>query len=128
MRSRDYFPLGLATGSAFCNRSQETDLLGKNIRDGKHTLLMAPRRYGKSSLALRALTLSKCPYAEIDFYMATNEKTIETYILNGIVDLIGKALGPVDKLLTSIKKFAKNLKPKIEIGTSILKLELTSEN
>ena len=128
MRSRDFFPLGVATGSAFCNRHQETDILIENIKNGKHTLLIATRRYGKSSLALRALKLSKIPYCEIDFYMATSEKVIETYILNGVVDLIGKALGPVDKLLTSIKRIVKHLKPKLDIGTSIFKLELTSDN
>lgn len=126
MRSRDYFPLGVAIGTAFCNRKHETNLLTENIKNGKHTLLIATRRYGKSSLALHALKLSKFPYIEIDFYMATNEKIIETYILNGVVDLIGKALGPVDKLLTSIKRSVKNLKPKINIGSSVFKLELTS--
>lgn len=127
VRSRDYFPLGVAVGSSFCNRTQETGLLVDNIKNGKHTLLMATRRYGKSSLALHALRLSKCPYVEIDFYMATNEKIIESYILNGVVELIGKALGPVDKLLTSIKRYVKDLRPKIDIGTSIFKLELTSD-
>src|ERR1700722_10837071 len=125
MRARDYFPLGVASGAAFCNRKQETDLLVENIKSGKHTLLMATRRYGKSSLALHALKLSKLPYVEIDFYMATNEKIIEAYILNGVVDLRGKALGPIDKLLTSIKRYVKDLKPKIDIGTSVFKLELT---
>ena len=127
MRSRDYFPLGVAIGSSFCNRTQETNLLIDNIQNGKHTLLIATRRYGKSSLALHALGLCKCSYVEIDFYMATNEKIIESYILNGVVELIGKALGPVDKLLTSIKRYVKDLKPKIDIGTSIFKLELTSD-
>ncbi|HSW68966.1 MAG TPA: hypothetical protein VLI69_02245 [Gammaproteobacteria bacterium] len=127
MRSRDYFPLGVAIGQAFCNRQQETNLLIENIKNGKHTLLMATRRYGKSSLALHALKLSKFPFSEVDFYMATNEKIIERYILNGVVDLIGKALGPIDKLLTSIKKYIKNLKPKIDIGASLFKLELASD-
>lgn len=127
MRSRDYFPLGVAVGSAFCNRKQETELLVENIKNGKHTLLMATRRYGKSSLALQALKVSKLPYVEIDFYMATNEKIIETYILNGVVELIGKALGPIDKLLASIKRYVKGLKPKIDIGASAFKLELTSD-
>src|SRR5690349_5073898 len=112
MRARDYFPLGIATGTAFCNRTQETKLLVENLKNGKHTLLIATRRYGKSSLALHAIQLSQLPYVEIDFYMARSEKIIETYILNGIIDLIGKSLGPVDKLITSIKRYVKYLKPK----------------
>jgi uncharacterized protein len=127
MRSRDYFPLGIASGTSFCNRTPETNLLIDNIKNGKHTLLMATRRLGKSSLALHALELGKEPYVEIDFYMATNEKIIESYILNGVVELIGKALGPIDKLLAAVKRYVKDLKPKINIGAAIFKLELTSE-
>lgn len=127
MRGRDFFPLGVALGSAFCNRKQETDLLIENIKSGKHTLLMGTRRFGKSSLALHALEQSKITYVEIDFYMARNEKVIESYILNGIIEIIGKSLGPIDQLITTIKRFVKHLKPKLDIGTATLKLELTTD-
>ncbi|HVV68499.1 MAG TPA: hypothetical protein VHE99_05640 [Gammaproteobacteria bacterium] len=127
MRLRDYFPLGIAFNDAFCNRKKEIGVLIKNIQNGKHTLLIATRRYGKSSLALRALKLSNLPYVERDFYMARNEKIIESYILTAVVDLIGKALGPIDKLIASIKSYVKHLKPKLEIGSSALKLELTTD-
>ena len=50
MKSRQLFPLGKAYGSAFCNRIDETKKLISNIENGKHTFLVAPRRYGKSSL------------------------------------------------------------------------------
>lgn len=125
MRARDYFPLGIATDYAFCNRTDETELLVDNIKNGKHTLLIATRRYGKSSLALRAIKLSKQPCVEIDFYMASSEKVIESYILNGVVDLIGKALGSIEKLTASIKQYVKNLKPKLSIGTENINLELS---
>lgn len=127
MRARDYFPLGIATGYAFCNRTEETKVLTENIKNGKHTLVIATRRYGKSSLALRAIQLSKQPYVETDFYMASSEKIVESYILAGIVEVIGKALGPAEKLITSIKQYAKNLRPKLNIGTENINLELSSE-
>ena len=127
MRARDYFPLGIAFGSAFCNRESETEIIIKNMQSTKHTLIMAPRRYGKSSLSLHALALSQLPYTEIDFYMASNEKQVEDYILNGVQDLIGKSLGPINKLIASIKKHVKSLSPKIEIGASPFKLELVSQ-
>jgi uncharacterized protein len=127
MRPRDYFPLGVALGGAFCNRTEETKLLTGNIKNGKHTLIIATRRYGKSSLAMRAIQLSGQPYVEADFYMATNEKIIELYILDGVVELIGKSLGSVDKLITSIKKYVKSLRPKINIMAEHFQLELQSE-
>lgn len=127
MRARDYFPLGIATGSAFCNRKDETNILVENIKNGRHTLLMATRRYGKSSLALYALQSSKLPYIEADFYLASSEKMVESYILNSIVELIGAALGPIEKLITAIKKYLKNIKPKLDIATNHFKLELIAD-
>jgi hypothetical protein len=47
MKARDYFPLGTARAKAFCNRENETEWLINNIEAGKHSLLIAARRYGK---------------------------------------------------------------------------------
>lgn len=127
MRGRDFFPLGLASGQAFCNRKEETKALMDNIKHGKHTLLMATRRYGKSSLSLHALKKVELPYVEIDFYMASSEKAIETYILRGINELMTKSLGSIEKLLNSLKGQVKRLKPKIVIGEVSLNLELTAD-
>jgi len=128
MQGRDYFPLGVATGPAFCNREQESKLLAQNIKHAKHTLLIATRRYGKSSLALHVLKRSGLPYVEIDFYMATNERAIETYILSGINELMNCALDPIEKWINSIKKHVKYLKPKLNIGDISFKLELSSDH
>ncbi len=127
MRPRDYFPLGLAEGEAFCNRVHETQVLVENIRNVKHSLIVATRKYGKSSLVQHALHTTKVPHTEIDFFLASNEKSIETYILNGVIDLVGKALGPFDKLISSIKRYVKHLKPKLEIA-EIIKLEFATDN
>ncbi len=126
-KERNYFPLGIATGSAFCNRQQETQILVDNILQGKHSLLVAIRRYGKSSLALKALKQADLPCVEIDFYMASDEAVVAEYILNGVVELIGKACGSVEKLITTIKKTVKTLQPKLDINASVLQLELTAE-
>ena len=58
MRPRDFFPLGKAYGEAFCNREKEAEKLLGNIQNGKHTFLVAPRRYGKSSLCEKVLEKS----------------------------------------------------------------------
>lgn len=124
MRARDYFPLGLACDQAFCNRTAETELLLENIKYGKHTLLMAPRRYGKSSLVMQVLAKAQVPFVETDFYMATSEKIVEAYLLKSVVELIGKALGPAEKLITSIKRYVNHLKPSLQITPAGFKLEL----
>ena len=46
------FSRGIASGKAFCNRIIEVEQLTKNIQCLTHTLLISPRRYGKTSLVL----------------------------------------------------------------------------
>ena len=66
-----YFPRGIATGIAFCNRENERQRLIKNINSRQHTLIMSPRRYGKTSLALKNLEKIKWPYAQVNLYNDT---------------------------------------------------------
>lgn len=124
MKTRAYFPLGKAYGEAFCNREKETEELLGNLLVGKHTFLVAPRRYGKSSLAEKAIAKSNLHWSKIDFHLAVREKDAERLILIGVIDLIGKAISRIDKMGAQIKKLVKTLKPKFDIGSSNLKLEL----
>ncbi len=69
MRPRDFFPLGKAYGEAFCNREKEAEKLLGNVQNGKHTFLVAPRRYGKSSLCEKVLEKSTLPWTKVDFHI-----------------------------------------------------------
>ena len=124
MRPRDFFPLGKAYGEAFCNREKEAEKLLGNIQNGKHTFLVAPRRYGKSSLCEKVLEKSALPWSKVDFHMAISEGDVESFIVRGVSDLIGKSISQVDKLSTVIKTVVKKLKPKFDISAGPLKLEL----
>ena len=44
----------LALDEAFTDREQELRELASDMRNGQNVLVYAPRRYGKSSLVLRA--------------------------------------------------------------------------
>jgi len=124
MRPRDFFPLGKAYGEAFCNREKEAEKLLGNIQNGKHTFLVAPRRYGKSSLCEKVLEKSALPWAKVDFHMAITESDVESFIIRGVNDLIGKSISQVDKLSSVIKTVVKKLKPKFDISAGPLRLEL----
>ncbi len=124
MRPRDYFPLGKAYGEAFCNREDETKKLIGNLDSGKHTFLVAPRRYGKASLCERAFLNSGLPWSKVDLHIAITEKDLERLILNGVMDLIGKSISQVDKLSVTISQFVKKLKPKFSLGLDYARLEL----
>ena len=124
METRRLFPLGKAYGKAFCNRVEETKKLIGNLESGKHTFLVAPRRYGKSSLCEQVFSKIDMPWTKLDFHLAVTEKDVERILLNGMSELIGKSTEGVDKLLHLIKKYTKKIKPKLLLETSHIKLEL----
>jgi uncharacterized protein len=84
----NYFPLGIAKGEAFCNRVSERKRLISNTERNKHTIVISPRRYGKSSLVLCSLEEMKLPYERVDLFVAVNIKTVEEQILKGVKNLI----------------------------------------
>ena len=124
MNVRELFPLGKAYGDAFCNREEETSRLIGHLESGKHTFIVAPRRYGKSSLCEQAFSKSGMVWHKVDFHLAITEKDVERFIINAVIRLIGEAIGPVDKLAATIKNFVKNLKPKFALTADHMNLEL----
>jgi AAA+ ATPase superfamily predicted ATPase len=122
------FPLGLAQGEYFCNRVSETEKLVRNIESCTHTVLISPRRYGKTSLAYRAIKQSKLPYAKIDLYMSTSPKDIEKAIVKGVNSIISQITGVSEKILQGIKGYVKSLKPTLEAGSSGFKLILETKD
>lgn len=130
MKARDFFPLGVAEGEAFCNRVAETKWLLGNIENGKHSLLISPRRYGKTSLSYKAIKESKLANEQIDFSMATSDKKVATFIANGVANLIGRVAGPVDKTINLVKKYVSKITPKIVIkgGAMMLELDFSAES
>jgi uncharacterized protein len=128
MNVRSLFPLGKAYGDAFCNREEETRQLIGNLKSGKHTFIVAPRRYGKSSLCEHAFLKSKLHWDKVDFHLAITEKDVERFILNAVIRIIGHSIGQVDKLTATIKRFVKNLKPKFALSSDHMTLELDVES
>lgn len=112
------FPLGIAKDEQFCNRVQETEKLVSNISRGRHTVLIAPRRYGKTSLAYRAIGFSGLPNARIDLFMALSAQDIERAILNGVSELISSLSSSSEKLLALTKDYLKSLRLSFEANTS----------
>src|ERR1700676_2122256 len=84
----DYFPSKLAKAPRFCNRIKERGLLSNNIKLGRHTVLVSPRRYGKSSLVHQVVVDLQLPCAAIDLFLAHDGKAITKRILDGISSAI----------------------------------------
>lgn len=128
MIPRKYFPLGKAYNKAFCNRTEETKWLVGNILSGKHSLLIAPRRYGKSSLAEKALIECKLPHVKTNFHLCTSQLEAAELIIQTVTKLIGEAIGPAEKIISSIKNLLTHLQPKLAFGGELASLELNISN
>jgi len=120
----NYFPLGIAKGDAFCNRVFERKQLIGNIKKGQHTIVISPRRYGKSSLILYSLDESQLLYERIDLFVAVSAKTIEEQILKGVKNLLNRVSTVPEQVVSVIKNNIKNLKSKWIVGTDGFKIEL----
>ncbi len=120
----NYFPLGIAKGDAFCNRVLERKQLIGNIKKGQHTIVISPRRYGKSSLILYSLDESQLLYERIDLFVAVSAKAIEEQILNGVKNLLNRVSTVPEQVVSVIKNNIKNLKSKWIVGTDGFKIEL----
>lgn len=118
------FPLGIAAEEYFCNRVSETKHLITNINSHTHTVLISPRRYGKTSLAYRAIHECGLPFVKVDLYMTTDHKDIERALIKGINSIISQVTGVTDKVLNSIKEYVKGIKPSLEMGLDGIKLKL----
>lgn len=121
---RSYFPLGLATDRSFCNRVQERKQLRMNISAARHTLIISPRRYGKTSLVLYTLKNMRIPHVHIDLFMTIDAQSIQTEILNGIKILINKILPKYEQAIIALGKWIKKLQLKLKVGTDGVGIEL----
>src|SRR3990167_10421880 len=83
-----YFPTGIVTGLAFCDREAEREYLRRRLDQNAHAVLMSPRRYGKSSLIAQLTQEQNIPFASIDLLPATSSKYVKNAILDGVTQLL----------------------------------------
>src|SRR3990167_5715332 len=123
-----YFPEGIALGDAFINRNDERKTLISRIKSTKHTVLMAPRRYGKTSLVIKVANEMNIPYCSMDFLAAYSEGYVRDQILDKVGHLVLELLPKVKKAKDKVISIFKQMKPEISIGAFGQKLKLDLSN
>ena len=121
----DYFPLGLAEGRAFCNRAQEREKLRQNIALNRSTLIISPRRYGKSSLALYVLEAMDIPYVRVDLFVTLDESSVARAIIMAVNTLLNSIISKPIQLIAMVKDIIKALTEKWSIGTDGINVTLS---
>lgn len=124
MAYENFFPRGIAKGEAFCNRVAERKRLALNIQSGQHTLLISPRRYGKTSLVRYVIDEMGIPYGEADLFVAIDAKRIEQRIMSGIKMIFNHSGNSLEQTLQIIRNYFKTINSKWTIGTQGINLAL----
>jgi len=123
------FPSGIAEGEAFCNRVKEREKLASHIARNAHTLLSAPRRYGKTSLIRQVISENSWAYEWVDFLSVTTQEQVEEKILKVGKSLLFKLSPDLIKLSKNTLDFVKSMTPELNLGAmgQSLTLHLTSD-
>lgn len=110
------FPEGIARGDAFINRQEERQVLINRIKNNKHSVLSAPRRYGKTSLVIKVAEEMGIAYCTIDLLAAFSEEYVRDQLVDKVghlvFDLLPRVARAKEKLIDIFKRF----KPEISFG------------
>lgn len=105
----------MVTGSAFIDREKPLKLLSENLRGGISTILISPRRWGKSSLVHKCMnevfrTKRNYRIIMIDlFRLRSEEEFLEAYA----TEVIKCSANKIEELVLNVKNFFKAVIPRI---------------
>lgn len=105
----------LATGKSFTDRENELKLLKQNFQAGTNTILISPRRWGKSSLVKKATdeiisAESTTKIVQLDMF---NIRTEEEFYKSLSEKVLQAVSSKTDDLIANVKDFMKQWIPKI---------------
>lgn len=111
------FSSGLARNDTFCNRTAQIALLKRNITSKIHTVIYAPRRYGKTSLAQFTLEqIEGVVSIYIDLFKVDSSDDVAEAIYRGIVAALGKRAADKSSVGSRIASFFKRLRLGMEFN------------
>ena len=122
-----YFPQGIATDIAFCNRESERTALKASINAHEHIVLVAPRRYGKTSLLSQVLLENKFVGVRIDLFFVLSQSEVRQAIANAVAELMAKILPKNISAKQKIINKLKTINPKLTINILGQKLEIITK-
>ena len=128
------FTFGVATsGDNFTDREKETERLLLNFRHSINTVLISPRRWGKTSLVQKVCRLAqsdKLKVVYLDIFSCRSDKDFYDVFAAAVLKQTSSKL---DEWLENIKLFLSRISPKISMGTDpmtdfSISLEMNSES
>lgn len=112
------FIFGIATsGDNFTDRKKDTERLLLNFQHGVNTVLISPRRWGKTSLVQKVCHLAqsdKLKVVYLDIFSCRSDKDFYDAFAAAVLKQTSSKL---DEWLENVKLFLSRVSPKISIGT-----------
>ena len=105
-----------ASGDNFTDRKKETERLVMNFKNGINTILISPRRWGKTSLVQKACNLAqsdKLKIVYIDIFSCRSDRDFYNAFASAVLK---QTSSKVDEWLENIKLFLSRISPKISLG------------
>lgn len=108
----------LAEGQNFINREKDLENLKLNLKSGINTILISPRRWGKSSLVNQAAEQLKAENPELHFCFIDlfNIRSEEDFYEDFATKLIRTTSTKWEEWIKNGKKFFSNLIPRFNMG------------
>ena len=112
------FVFGVATsGDNFTDREKETQRLLLNFTHGVNTILISPRRWGKTSLVKKVAQLAQTKTRKIVYLDILSCRTESEFYRLFATSVLKQTSSKWDEWVENTKQFLAHINPKISIGT-----------
>lgn len=112
------FVFGVATsGDNFTDREKETQRLLLNFTHGVNTILISPRRWGKTSLVKKVAQLAQTKTRKIVYLDIFSSRTESEFYRLFATSVLKQTSSKWDEWVENTKQFLAHINPKISIGT-----------
>lgn len=125
-QANQWFPQGHALGEVFYNREAERKRLSESFLNHEHIVLVAPRRYGKSSLIQQVLLENKIVGQRMDLLPASNAAFVQKAIKVTVSGLMTQLLPKTKKAQQVLIEWLKRLHPKLILSLFGQTLEIST--
>lgn len=109
----------ITSGNNFTDREEETKLLSLNFTNGVNTILISPRRMGKSSLVGKVASLvdsNKLKVVKIDVFACKTENDFYELFSS---EVIRQTAGTMEKISSYIGEFLSSIRPVVEFSPDL---------
>ena len=106
-----------ASGENFTDRKKETQRLLLNFTHGINTILISPRRWGKTSLVKKVATLADTGNRRVVYLDIFSCRTEQDFYKMFATAILKQTSSRLDEWIENTKLFLTRISPKITMGT-----------